>query len=312
LHFPDVSHHNAPLSLLGASAVIAKATEGASFKDPYYVNFRAQAVAMKVPFMGYHWVNTDSIAAQARNAYDVMGSTPCMWDAEAAGVTVARLADLTASYRGLGGVVHMVYLPRWWWRDHMGAPDLSPLVNLDLHLVSSNYTAYSDPGPGWTPYGGMAPVQWQYSDNTMFNGKPVDFNAFRGTASQYQLLINGTTVKAVDMTVAALVHDKAGKHYWTDMVTSVRPVGPGPRDEVNDFYRFMGRAGAQYMAEIRCKNFNPSREPYGEPLDTPTYEDLISMGLVYISMSGGGLSEARVREIADARISSSHIVPPAA
>jgi lysozyme len=312
LKFPDVSHYNAPLSMQGAPVVIAKATEGASFKDPYYGNFRAQASSLKVPFMGYHWVNTDSIANQAANAHSVMGNIPCMWDAEAAGVTVDRLVQLTASYRSLGGVVHMVYLPHWFWQNHMGAPDLSPLANLGLHLVSSNYTAYSDTGPGWAPYGGMTPVQWQYSDSVVFNGKPVDFNAFKGTAEEYQTLITGISVKETGMTVAALVHDKTGKHYWSDMVTSVRPVGPGPRDEVNDFYRFMGRVGPQYMAEIRCKNFNPSREPYGEPLDSPTYEELIAMGLVDLSLSGGGLSEAQVQGIADARISASRIVPPTA
>ncbi len=297
--------------MAGAPVVIAKATEGATFVDPAYSNFHKQADAAGVPFMGYHWVNTDSIAAQARNAHDVMGSVPCMWDAEAAGVTVARLADLTATYRALGGVVHMVYLPRWWWHDHMGAPDLSPLVTLGLHLVSSNYTTYSDSGPGWTPYGGMVPVQWQYSDNTQFNGKPVDFNAFKGTAAQYRTLINGREANMA--TVAALVHDKAGNHYWTDMVTSIRPVSPGPRGEVNDFYRFMGRIGPQYMAEIRCKNFNPSAEPYGQPLDSPTYEDLIAMGLVDVSKTtGGGVTTAQVQQIADARISSSRVVPPAA
>ncbi len=312
IKFPDVSHHNAPLSMAGAPVVIAKATEGSGFVDPSYSDFHRQANTAGVPFMGYHWVNTDSIASQAANAHSVMGSTPCMWDAEATGVTVMRLVDLTNQYRGRGGVVHMVYLPRWFWHDHMGAPDLSPLVQLGLHLVSSNYTAYSDFGPGWTPYGGMTPVQWQYSDNVPFNGKPVDFNAFKGTADQYQELISGNT-KEADMTVAALVRDKAGKHYWTDMVTSVRPVGPDPRAEVNDFYRFMGRVGPQYTAEIRCKNFNPSAEPYGQPLDSPTYEDLIAMGLVDVSKTaGGGVTTAQVQQIADARISSSRVVPPAA
>jgi hypothetical protein len=309
IKFPDVSHYQAPLSMTGAPVVIAKATEGAGFQDPSYVNFHAQAWTLKVPFVGYHWVNTDSIASQAANAHAVMGSTPCMWDAEAAGVTVPRLVQLTTTYRLLGGVVLMVYLPHWFWQSHMGSPSLAPLVELGLNLVSSSYTTYSDSGPGWTPYGGMTPVQWQYSDNTMFNGKPVDFNAYKGTSAQYQALISGSVpTKEGDMTVAALVHDAAGKHYWSDMVTSVRPVGPGPRDEVNDFYRFMGKAGAQFTAEIRCKDFNGAKEPYGKPLDSPTYEDLIASGLVDISKStsgGSGVTTAQVKDI----VAASKIVP---
>ncbi len=205
LHFPDVSHHNAPLSMAGAPVVIAKATEGAGFQDPAYANFHKQADANHVPFMGYHWVNTDAISSQAANAHAVMGSTPCMWDAEAAGVTVARLVQLTTTYRLLGGVVHMVYLPRWYWSGHMGSPDLSPLVQAGLNLVSSNYTTYSDSGPGWTPYGGMTPVQWQYADNVVFNGKPVDFNAYKGTADEYAQLISGGNVALTQADVDAVV-----------------------------------------------------------------------------------------------------------
>lgn len=283
LKFPDVSHHNAPLSLLGASAVIAKATEGATFRDPYYVNFRAQAVAMKVPFMGYHWVNTDSIAGQARNAFAVMGATPCMWDAEAAGVTVPRLVDLTNQYRGLGGVVHMVYLPHWWWHDHMGAPDLSPLSKLGLNLVSSNYTTYTDSGPGWAPYGGMAPVQWQYSDNTPFNGKPLDFNAYKGTAEQYQALISGGTVALTKADVDAVV---AGVFEHI-----INAVSQGYSQPFSEYVKWIH----QNNLDIASLNSKLDR----------------IMALLAAGGGNGGLTTEQVQEIADARIASSSVTPPA-
>ena len=54
-------------------------------------------------------------------------------------------------------------------------------------LVSSNYTHYSDSGPGWAPYGGMTPVIWQYTDSGTLNGvEPVDFNAYRGTVADFE------------------------------------------------------------------------------------------------------------------------------
>ncbi|MES2211466.1 MAG: glycoside hydrolase domain-containing protein [Chloroflexota bacterium] len=115
-----------------------------------------------------------------------------------------------------------------------------------------------------------------------------DVDLCRNVADDFGQWPAHTPTTEVTMTTAALVKDKAGKHYWTDMVTNVRPVDDAPRAEVNDFYRFMGRAGAQYAAEVRCKNFNGSHEPYGEPLDAPTYEDLIAMGLVDVSLTAAG------------------------
>lgn len=269
--------------MAGAPVVIAKATEGSSFVDPAYSNFHKQADAAGVPFMGYHWVNTDPIASQARNAFNMMRSTPCMWDAEAAGVTVARLADLTATYRALGGVVHMVYLPRWWWHDHMGAPDLSPLVHLGLNLVSSNYTAYSDSGPGWTPYGGMTPVQWQYSDNTPFNGKSVDFNAFKGTAQEYRTLITGGNVALTQADVDAVV---AGVFAHV-----INAVSLGYSQPFSEYVKYAK----------------------GNSVDLATINTKLDKILAALAAGGGGgLSPAQVKDIADARIASSRVVPPAA
>lgn len=190
--FPDVSHYQAGLSLAGAPAVIAKATQGTGFVDVSYLDFKAQAAKLGIPFCAYHWVDGSDVAAQARHAYSVVGSTPMMWDAEAPGATVARLMDLTALYRSLGGVVHLVYLPRWWWADLSG-PSLTPLAAAGLALVSSNYptTGYAPNGRGWDAYGGVTPTQWQYSDAHPFGGQRVDFNAFNGTAAEWAALISG-------------------------------------------------------------------------------------------------------------------------
>jgi hypothetical protein len=68
---------------------------------------------------------------------------------------VADCLAFANALRGLGGVCTLVYLPRWYWQGTLGSADLTPLAAAGLHLVSSNYTRYSDDGPGWEPYGGM-------------------------------------------------------------------------------------------------------------------------------------------------------------
>jgi len=189
IFFPDLSHYKTP-SLDGAVALITKATQGMTFVDPTYAPFQQDASKRGIPFAGYHWIDTSNLDGQAANALRIMGSVPCMWDAEAAGATVPRITDLTKKYRALGGNPRMVYLPHWWWQDHLGSPSLQPLVDLGLALVSSAYPAagYSPTGIGWNGYGGMSPSIWQYTDKQMFNGVPVDFNAYRGTVEQLRTL----------------------------------------------------------------------------------------------------------------------------
>jgi hypothetical protein len=280
IKFPDLSHHNTPISVAGAVALIVKATEGATFKDPAYSTFKAQAGG--IPFMGYHWVNTDAISTQAANAISVMRSTPCMWDAEAAGVTVPRLVQLTQAYRALGGVVHMVYLPHWYWQGHMGSPSLQPLVDLNLHLVSSNYTAYSDSGPGWAPYGGMTPVQWQYTDAAMFNGKPVDFNAYKGTVEDYRALISGGTVALTQADINAVV-----KAVFAEIINSP---ALGYSQPFSEYVKFI-KANSNDIAALNTK--------------------LDRVLALLVADGGVGLTPAQIQEMVDTTISASKIVPPA-
>lgn len=189
IFFPDLSHYKTP-SLDGAVALITKATQGSSYVDSTYAGFQQDASKRGIPFAGYHWIDTTNLASQAANAYRIMGGIPCMWDAEADGATVARIIDLTKRYRALGGNPRLVYLPHWWWQDHLGSPSLQPLADLGLGLVSSAYPSagYTENGVGWNGYGGMSPVIWQYTDKQPFNGWTVDFNAFKGTVEELRRL----------------------------------------------------------------------------------------------------------------------------
>lgn len=197
IFFPDVSNHQGAMSLAGAVACIAKATEGTTFKDKYYTHYRDQALAMGIPFAGYHWIHNSDIDAQAHNAFSVVGpNIPLMIDDEDIndGLSVSRTLAFVSAYRALGGTVTLEYLPHWFWEDY-GSPDLRPLGRAGLSLISSNYTTYSDTGPGWAPYGGMTPAIWQYTSTAHFNGvQNVDFNAYKGTVEQLRALFNGQLV----------------------------------------------------------------------------------------------------------------------
>lgn len=214
IHFPDVSHHNGTLRLTGALAIIAKATQGEGYRDPTFEWYENRARTLDVPFVAYHWVDTDPIADQAANARVVAGNTPLMWDAEAEGVTVSRLVALTNALRAVGGNPRLVYLPHWWW-ERIGSPDLRPLAAAGLALVSSNYPTdgYTENGPGWTPYGGLTPTIWQYTSTGRLPGTVGalgDMNAYRGTIAELRAFLNGPTPEGP--TVPDLPN--LGPHLW--------------------------------------------------------------------------------------------------
>ncbi|MFD0639619.1 hypothetical protein ACFQ9X_56520 [Catenulispora yoronensis] len=66
-----------------------------------------------------------------------------------------------------------------------------------MAIVASGYPGgYSDTDPNWNPYGGVAPLIWQYTDAQPYGGQHIDFNAYRGTPTQLADLINGTSPAA--------------------------------------------------------------------------------------------------------------------
>jgi hypothetical protein len=197
IRFPDISGHQAGIPLDGGGAVIVKATEGTGYTNPDYVPAKARAASAGAFLIAYHFLHAGGAAAQAAHCHAVAGSVPLMLDMEEAlpdgGLpTVPDAVAFTDAYRKLGGVIHLLYLPHWYWQ-RIGSPPLAPLADRGLSLVSSNYTGYSDDGPGWASYGGMTPAIWQYTSSATFNGwHPIDMNAFKGTTDMLITLATGT------------------------------------------------------------------------------------------------------------------------
>jgi sarcosine oxidase delta subunit len=208
---PDISsyEHGVNVTDLTDPFVMLKCTEGTYYADADYSRWLAQAKASSKLAIAYHFVRDDESAvaqAQWMKQHILDASLPVMLDVETEGSskpTAQFIAELADAMSQLGLRVKLAYLPRWYW-EQVGSPDLTPLANRGIGLVSSAYPArggqspsvgYADSGgdggTGWGPYGGVRPVLWQFTDSGLEQQK-MDFNAFRGTITELAALLKSS------------------------------------------------------------------------------------------------------------------------
>jgi len=196
IFYPDISSFQGNISLAGTVAVCAKATEGTGWNDSTYATHQAEAARHNVFFFGYHFLHAGNGAAQADHCFAKVGKTPIMLDWEQTTGSMPGVADAVAfidRFRALGGIVNLVYLPKWYWLK-IGSPSLAPIANRGLANVQSAYTSYSDTSINWNAFGGLTVAVWQFSSSFPFSGQRVDFNAYRGTLDQFKALVIGKDV----------------------------------------------------------------------------------------------------------------------
>lgn len=197
IYYPDISAYQPNVSLKGCVAVCIKTTEGSGWLSSVAGAQLSRAKAAGAFPFCYHFLHAGNAAGQAAYARSHDLGLPMMLDVEATTGSNPHLGDVTAfidAYRGKGGVLHLAYMPHWYWQGNIGAPNLAPLSQRGVHLVSSAYTAYTDGagGTGWQPYGGLTPAIWQYTSSFTLNGTHnVDFNAYRGTVDALRTLVSG-------------------------------------------------------------------------------------------------------------------------
>jgi peptidoglycan hydrolase-like protein with peptidoglycan-binding domain/GH25 family lysozyme M1 (1,4-beta-N-acetylmuramidase) len=202
IFYPDISDYQAGIRLAGCVIVMVKATEGTGYTNPDYTAAKARAAEAGAFFCAYHFLHAGNGAGQASYAYSKVGSgIPLMIDCEptynsngtiASAPQISDVVNFVNEYRALGGTTHLLYLPHWYWQGDLGSPALTSVSDLGMLLVSSDYTTYSDTGPGWAAYGGMTPVIWQYTSSATLNGVTnVDMNAFQGTLASFESQVTG-------------------------------------------------------------------------------------------------------------------------
>lgn len=205
LYGPDVSSYQRGLDLSRlqhADFIIAKTTEGSYYADGDYDEWRQQAATIGKPFMWYHFLTPEPTGLQINNnrahVRDLL--LPGMLDCEPSGSNPGPSFDQIMAYvtaaHAAGLRLELVYLPRWYWQQ-IGAPDLRPLVALGVSLVASSYVEAGGPpdeiypgdsAGGWTPYGNVSPMLYQFTNKAVDAGQTLDYNAFRGTEATFRSL----------------------------------------------------------------------------------------------------------------------------
>ncbi|PXX60392.1 GH25 family lysozyme M1 (1,4-beta-N-acetylmuramidase) [Nocardia tenerifensis] len=217
----DISNHQGEFDFARAAA------EGMSFathkicqstwRDPLWPRAREQMGAHFEFWGGYIYCRLDTTPdAEADAALGYLGDTtiPIQIDYEDPNGTLT-ITDLLARVDALtvrGFTLLPIYLPRWHWRDHMGAPDLSglPVPIWNSHYVTGVGTpAQLYPGdahPGWEPMGGKDIAILQFSSTAAIGGQRIDVNAIRGGRDQLAHLFR----QDPDMQLTDIIINKDG------------------------------------------------------------------------------------------------------
>jgi GH25 family lysozyme M1 (1,4-beta-N-acetylmuramidase) len=294
LFFPDISAFQEGIDLGGALAVAIKATESSDWANGDYGRARQNAGKHHAFAMAYHFLHGGATAAQARWCFEGgpgwggVGKTPLMVDCEPTGSSRPDVSDITgfvSDFRKLGGVVHLVYLPHWYW-EQLGSPMLGPLADRNLALWSSAYSSYTDrdSGAGWRGYGGMVPSIWQYTNKLHFGGMDIDFNGFRGTHPGDQ---SGAAVSATVDQLAAL----ASTGHLPAHKPAVKPPDPPVSRQAkgNESLRHaVNREGTTINRALWLMFHDPSRQDNGqlgdvqrEYLRRGDYDAIMKRGMTY-------------------------------
>lgn len=214
IYYADIASFEAGFPFTGMPIAMVKATQSTNYVNPDYTPAKARAAKAGAYFCAYHFLTAGNAIAQAQFAFAHVGKTiPLMLDWETTVGSSPSVKDAQAfvtEYKALGGKVVLLYLPKWYWQD-LGSPSLSWFAGQGMFLVSSDYQAYTDDGPGWTGYGGMSVKVWQFSSTRSVNGYLVDLNAFKGTKAQFETLVSGTPATPPPPPVSTTVPNVVGK-----------------------------------------------------------------------------------------------------
>jgi lysozyme len=207
----DISNHQpgadlAKAKAAGCSFVFAKATEGATYADPYFAGFRTKAAQLGLPLGAYHFARPQPGRTGAQEAGAFLhvvgtvraGELPCVLDLEDTKIGPQATADwalewLLAVHRATG-VRPMVYT-----YSAFAAAKLFPAAQLATYpLWLANYRSISSPPSAPMPWKSWA--LWQHTSAASVPGIPGDADRNITNLSAAQLSALGRPSQEADLT----------------------------------------------------------------------------------------------------------------
>ncbi len=175
----DVSNHQALFDFRGWQFAIIKSSEGNTFRDFRFTQHLTAARAAGLIVAAYHYQRNVDARSQADLIRSMVPlSVPVIIDVEDGSGPLSITHDLIKILRDYGYSVPLLYLPRWYWRDHLKSPSLAGLPP----LWASDYRGAS---ADWSDYGGNRVLLRQYTST------PFDKNRYLGTREEFADLLGG-------------------------------------------------------------------------------------------------------------------------
>ncbi|WP_239476500.1 peptidoglycan DD-metalloendopeptidase family protein [Nocardia arizonensis] len=211
----DVSNHQGKFDFARAAAegmsfVTHKVSQG-TWQDPQWPRAREQMGEFFEFWGGYLYcdlhthpdIEADALARFADTSIPIQIDYEDLRGFPSIGDLWARVNAITA--RGFS--LLPIYLPRWYWRDLMGSPDLSgfpvPLWNSSYvpGLGTPDRLYPGDGHRGWEPFGGKEVAILQFSDRAAIGGQLIDVNAIRGGRDTVAALFGRNDMQLTDIVI---------------------------------------------------------------------------------------------------------------
>lgn len=186
----------------GFDFAFIKSTEGTTWRSAYFHDQLARARAAGLLVAAYHYVRGDDVAGQLRNILGVVSrDVPVILDVEYGAGSITSVRALVDALNDAGYRTPLVYIPLWYWRDHMGSPDLRGLPPNWHSRYPDNVVRRKESfvlgDEYWPMFGGLSTLIAQFTSALAVANYPngrIDGNAYRGTRDELSALLNGDDV----------------------------------------------------------------------------------------------------------------------
>lgn len=187
-------------SLSGVDFVIAKATEGTNFTDPYCDGFINQAITLGKMWGFYHFASNGNATAECdyfiskTKGYQGKGIPVLDWEGDQ---SVAWVNEWVRRYHDLTGVWPWIYGNPWRFNQGGVEPNCGRWVAAYPNVLRPNFNTLKDADP---PEAQGLVCAWQFcSDGNIGYNGDIDLDYFYGDANAWKAYATGgATIKPVE------------------------------------------------------------------------------------------------------------------